>query len=200
MNKLESKKSEESKSSDMDDVEEALKQADTNEHPDVSTSGGYKNKETKSIYSASLTIQQLQDMIASTIKAKNGGPSCDTLMHSKPYTKRTDNMRMPVGYQLPKFQQFDGKGNPRQHVIHFIETYNYVGTEGDLLVKQFIRSLKGNSFDWYTDLEPELINCWEEMEREFQNRFYSTRHSMSMIELTNTKQQKEEPIVDYINR
>ncbi|KAK3043386.1 hypothetical protein RJ639_002688 [Escallonia herrerae] len=103
MNKLESKKSEESKSGDMDDADKALKEADTNEHPDASIFGGYKNKER-------------------------------------------------------------------------------------------------NAFDWYTDLEPESIDCWEEMEHEFQNRFYNTRRSVSMMELTNTKQGKEEPVVDYINR
>ncbi|KAK2980373.1 hypothetical protein RJ640_014546 [Escallonia rubra] len=200
MNKLESKKSEESKSGDMDDADEALKQVDTNEHPDASTSGGYKNKESKFISTASLSIQQLQEMIANTIKAQYGGPSRDNLMYSKPYTKSIDNMRMPAGYQPPKFQQFDGKGNPRQHVAHFIETCNDAGTEGDFLVKQFVRSLKGNAFDWYTDLEPESIDCWEEMEREFHNRFYSTRRSVIMMELTNTKQRKEEHVVDYINR
>ncbi|KAK3038008.1 hypothetical protein RJ639_029959 [Escallonia herrerae] len=192
MNKLESKKSEESKSGDMDDADEALKQADTNEHPDASTSGGYKKS--KSISAASLSVQQLQDMIASTIRAQYGGHSRDTLRYSKPYTKRIDNMRMPVEYQPPKFQQFDGKGNLRQHVAHFIETCNNAGTEGDLLVKQF------GTPDWYTDLEPKSIDCWEEMECEFQNHFYSTRHSVSMMELTNTKQGKEEPVVDYINR
>ncbi|KAA0033277.1 ty3-gypsy retrotransposon protein [Cucumis melo var. makuwa] len=30
---------------------------------------------------------------------------------------------MSNGYQPPKFQQFDRKGNPKQHVDHFIETY-----------------------------------------------------------------------------
>ncbi|TYK18366.1 ty3-gypsy retrotransposon protein [Cucumis melo var. makuwa] len=30
---------------------------------------------------------------------------------------------MPHGYQPPKFQQFDGKGNPKQHITHFVETY-----------------------------------------------------------------------------
>ena len=38
------------------------------------------------------------------------------------------------------------------------------------------------------------------MEREFLNRFYSTRHTISMIELTNSKQWKEEPVIDYIQR
>ena len=38
------------------------------------------------------------------------------------------------------------------------------------------------------------------MEREFLNRFYSTRRTISMMELTNTKQWKDEPVIDYINR
>ncbi|KAM1116970.1 hypothetical protein ACFX19_007522 [Malus domestica] len=71
--------------------------------------------------------------------------------------------------------QFDGKGNPKQHVAHFIETCNNAWTEGDYLAKQFVRSLKGNAFE-----------C--------------TRRTVSMLELTSTKQWKDEPIIDYINR
>ncbi|KAA0065418.1 retrotransposon gag protein [Cucumis melo var. makuwa] len=78
-------------------------------------------------------------------------------------------MRMPNGYQPPKFQQLDGKGNPKQYVAHFIETYETAGTRGDLLDKQFVRTLKGNAFDY-------------------------------MMELTNTRQQKGELVIDYINR
>ena len=75
------------------------------------------------------------------------------------------------GYQPPKFMQFDGKGNPKQHVAHFIETCNNAGTEWDYLAKQFVRSLKENAFDWYTDLEPESINSWEQLESEFLKPF-----------------------------
>ncbi|KAM1132645.1 hypothetical protein ACFX19_047713 [Malus domestica] len=107
---------------------------------------------------------------------------------------------MPKGYQPPKFMQFDGKGNPKQHVAHFIETCNNAGTEGDYLAKQFVRLLKGNAFEWYTDLEPESINSSEQLEKEFLNRFYSTRRTVSMLELTSTKQWREEPVMDYINR
>ncbi|KAL0290923.1 UNVERIFIED_CONTAM: hypothetical protein Scaly_2654200 [Sesamum calycinum] len=38
------------------------------------------------------------------------------------------------------------------------------------------------------------------MEREFLNHFYNTRRTVSMIELTNAKQWKDEPVVDHINR
>ena len=67
-------------------------------------------------------------------------------------------------------------------------------------MKQFVRSLKGNAFDWYTDLEPKSINTWEQLQREFLDRFYSTRCTVSMMEITDTKQWENEPVVDYINR
>jgi len=77
----------------------------------------------------------------------------------------------PHGCQSPKFQQFDGKGNPKQHLAHFIETCNNAGTDGNLMVKKFVKTLKGITFDWYTDLEPESTDSWEQMEQEFFNRF-----------------------------
>ncbi|KAA0047389.1 ty3-gypsy retrotransposon protein [Cucumis melo var. makuwa] len=107
---------------------------------------------------------------------------------------------MPLGYQPPKFQQFDGKGNPKQHIAHFVEICENAGSRGDQLVRQFVRNLKGNTFKWYTDLEPEVIDSWEQLENEFLNRFYSTRRTVSMMGLTNTKQRKEEPVIDYINQ
>ena len=33
---------------------------------------------------------------------------------------------MPIGYQPSKFQSFNGKGNLKQPVTHFIETCNNV--------------------------------------------------------------------------
>jgi len=45
-------------------------------------------------------------------------------------------------YQPLKFQQVDGKGNPKQHVAR-----NNAGINGNLMVKQFIRMLKGIAFD-----------------------------------------------------
>ena len=109
-------------------------------------------------------------------------------------------LRMPANYQPPKFQQFEGKGNPHQHVAHFVETCNNAGTDRDLLVKQFVQTLKGNTFDWYIDLKPASIDSWDQLEREFLNRFYSIKSTVSMIELTTTKQRTDEAVIDYIQR
>ena len=139
-------------------------------------------------------------MITNTIQAQYGGAPKSSLMYSKPYTKRIDILQMPAGYQPPKFQQFEGKGNPKQHIAHFIKTCNNASMDGDLLTKQFVHTLQGNAFNWYTNLEPKSIDSWEQMEKEFLNFFYSTRCTVSMLELTNMKQWKDEPMVEYINR
>ncbi|XP_057249297.1 uncharacterized protein LOC130590767 [Beta vulgaris subsp. vulgaris] len=118
-------------------------------------------------------------MIASALKMQLVGDSHGNYRYVKPYTKRIDKMKMPSSYQPPKFQQFDGKGNPKQHIAHFVETCNNAGTTGDLLVKQFVRSLKGIAFDWYTDLSPESISSWDQMEEEFMNRFYKCKDRLS---------------------
>ncbi|KAL9384216.1 hypothetical protein Peur_024539 [Populus x canadensis] len=157
-------------------------------------------KNVRSITDGIFTINQLKELIKEAITDQVESSIQPSYSYAKPYTQRIDLLKMPLSYQPPKFQQFDGKGNPRQHVAHFVETCNNAGTNGDLMVKQFVRSLKGNAFDWYTDLESGSIDTWEQLEREFLNHFYSTRRVVSMIELTNTRQWKEEPIIDYSHR
>ncbi|KAA0057495.1 ty3-gypsy retrotransposon protein [Cucumis melo var. makuwa] len=53
---------------------------------------------------ASLLVQQLHDMITITIRAQYRGPPQTSFMYSKLYIKRINNLRMPLGYQPPKFQ------------------------------------------------------------------------------------------------
>lgn len=134
----------------------------------------------------SLSVQQLQHMIADTIRAQYGGSLQSSLVYAKPYRRRIDEIKMPL--------------NPKQHVAHFIETCNNAGTYNDTMVKQFIRSLKGAAFEWYTDLPAGSIDSWDQLEREFLTRFYSTRRTVSFPELARTKQSKEEPVVEYIER
>jgi len=147
-----------------------------------------------------LSIEQIQSLVADAVKFQLREGSFKTDHYSKPYTKRIASLKMPLGYQPPKFHQFDGKGDPKQHIAHFVETCNNAGAYDDLLVKQFVRSLKGLAFDWYADLASASIDSWEQMQNEFLNRFYSSRRIVSISELVNTKQFDEELVIDYINR
>ncbi|KAK9749697.1 hypothetical protein RND81_02G144500 [Saponaria officinalis] len=143
-------------------------------------------------------IENLRKEMKNAIKSQLGEGSSSSLHYVKAYTKRIDAMRMPLGYKPPKFQQFDGKGKPNQHIAHFVETCNNAGTDGDVLLKQFVRSLKGIAFDWYNDLGSESVDSWDHMEDQFLNRFYSTLLIVSMSELTKTTQWENEPVVEYI--
>ncbi|KAL9241927.1 hypothetical protein vseg_015979 [Gypsophila vaccaria] len=139
-------------------------------------------------------------MISNTLRTHFGEVLQGSHHYVKPYTKKVDGLEMPPGYKPPKFQPFDGKSNPKQHIAHFVETCSNAGTDGDLLVKQFVRSLKGIAFDWYADLAHQSINSWEQMEDEILSRFYNTRRVVSIVELTKTKQRDEESVIDFINR
>lgn len=44
------------------------------------------------------------------------------------------HLKMLENYQPPKFQQFNGKENLRQHVVHFVETCNSVYIDDYLIV------------------------------------------------------------------
>ena len=92
---------------------------------------GFKPKNDKSF--GLMTVVQIQDLIANAVKAQIGGGSHRTHRYTKPYTKRADTLCMLQGYQPLKLHRFDGKGNPKQCVTHFIETCNNAGTDGDLM-------------------------------------------------------------------
>ena len=147
-----------------------------------------------------ISIDQLQNFIIEAIEDKSESSTKVSPIYAKPYTRRIDNLKMSEGYQPFNLQQFDGKGNLKQHITHFIKTCNDVGTYGIYLVIEFVRSLRENAFDWYTDLEPYSIYNWERLEQEFLNRFYSTRRVVSTMELTKPRQGEYELVVDFINR
>ncbi|KAA0061331.1 ty3-gypsy retrotransposon protein [Cucumis melo var. makuwa] len=91
----------------------------------------------QSVSVASLSVQQLHDMIANSIRAQYGGPSQTSFMYSKSYTKRIDNLRMPLGIKsrptsqavrlklkskcfrvydgVNKYQTTEGRANHRLH-------------------------------------------------------------------------------------
>ncbi|WMV20079.1 hypothetical protein MTR67_013464 [Solanum verrucosum] len=58
-------------------------------------------------------LDQLKDFIIETTKEKFESPSKFYPTYAKPYTQRIDNLKKSEGYQPPKLQKFDGKGNPK---------------------------------------------------------------------------------------
>jgi hypothetical protein len=100
-----------------------------------------------------ISSNQIKEFIKDSVKDQVESRNQSSIGYAKSHTQGIDLMRMSTNYKPLKFQQFDGKGNLRQHVAHFIETCNNANTYGDLMVKQFVRSTKGNVLDWHTNLK-----------------------------------------------
>ena len=96
----------------------------------------HKSKKDSSLHL--LSTEQIQSLVADAVKFQLGEGSFKTHHYSRSYTKRIVALKMLLGYQPPKFDQFDGKGDPKQHIT--IETCNNAGTYDDMLVKQFVIS------------------------------------------------------------
>jgi len=82
-----------------------------------------------------INIEQIQDLITNAVKKQLGRGASKAHHYTKPYIKRVDALYKPCGYQPLKFQQFEGNGNPKQHVAYFIQTCNNTDTDVDLMVK-----------------------------------------------------------------
>jgi len=54
---------------------------------------------------ASMSVEHIQRLIANGVKAQLEGGSRKMHLYTKPYTKMIDVLRMPHGYQPPKFNQ-----------------------------------------------------------------------------------------------
>ncbi|MBA0757899.1 hypothetical protein Gotri_020944 [Gossypium trilobum] len=68
------------------------------------------------------------------IDFSGNGPTNEEIQHENLQKEAGEKSNVQLkNYQPPKFQQFDGKGNPHQHIAHFVETYNSVGISGDLV-------------------------------------------------------------------
>jgi hypothetical protein len=80
-------------------------------------------------------MNQLKELIKEAITDQVESSVQLLYSYAKSYTQRINLLRMPLSYQPPKFQQFDGKRNPSQYITHFVETCNNAGIDGDLMVK-----------------------------------------------------------------
>ncbi|KAL4650239.1 hypothetical protein ACB092_01G073000 [Castanea dentata] len=125
------------------------------------------------------------------LEVQDSGESNPDLEHPPGFTLKDENARGDKGK--------GGEGTSQQGHSTSMTSISVQQLQ-DMITNTIRAQYRGNAFDWYTDLEPESIDGWDQLEREFLNRFYSTRRTVSMMELTNTKQWKDEPVVNYISR
>lgn len=95
---------------------------------------------------------------------------------------------------------FNALGNPEQDLAHFLSRCGETSKNGALCLRQFVQSLEGDAFVWYSKLPPGWIPDWDRysLVARFHKHFYSTHRSVGVTELTEAKQRQHESVDDFI--
>ena len=91
-------------------------------------------------------------------------------------------------------------GSPQEHLAHFYLACGESALSDALLIRQFIQSLKGSVFTWYTQLQPGSIHTWDDLQRAFLAQFVSSKKKVSIIDLADAQQKSNESVNDFITR
>ena len=150
---------------------------------------------------AGLNLEAIQRMIAEGVKSQLMQTQYSMRPgYVKPYPPDVDLVPFPTNYRQPQFSKFNGSGSPHEHIAHFLAACQDTTNNGALLLRQFVQTLSGPAFTWYSKLPPSSIKTWEQMQNSFLERFYSTQRTVGITELTQTEQGFNEKAADFINR
>ncbi|XP_070002937.1 uncharacterized protein [Nicotiana sylvestris] len=60
------------------------------------------------------------------------------------------DVQLPAGFKMPKFDLYDGHGDPVAHLRGFCSKMRGAGGRDELLMAYFSQSLSGSALEWYT--------------------------------------------------
>ena len=106
-----------------------------------------------------------------------------------------------------KSNQFSGKKTEdnNTHLTHFLDAYNIINpagvSESDKRLRLFGYSLTGRAKDWLDALISGTIETWDQLKREFLDRYFPTaKYLTRKNEIFNFKQQEGEVLYDAWER
>ncbi|XP_070045994.1 uncharacterized protein [Nicotiana tomentosiformis] len=83
------------------------------------------------------------------------------------------DVELPEGYKPPKFEIFDGTGDPKVHLRKYCDKLIGVGKDDRIRMKLFMRSLTGDALSWYISQNPKKWNLKKKLTETFHE--YATR-------------------------
>ncbi|XP_070041502.1 uncharacterized protein [Nicotiana tomentosiformis] len=103
------------------------------------------------------------------------------------------DVELPEGYKPPKFEMFDGTGDPKVHLRTYCYKLVGVGTDERIHMKFFMRSLTGDALSWYISQNPKKWVNWVSMASDFMDRFsFNTENTPDVFYIQNLKKNPTE--------
>nr|XP_033508431.1 uncharacterized protein LOC117273375 [Nicotiana tomentosiformis] len=108
---------------------------------------------------------------------------------------------MSAGCKPPKFDIFDGMGDPHAYLRVYCDKLVRVGRNEKLRIKLSIRNLTGEALTWYTLQDPRNWRTWQDMAEGFMNRFrFNTEISPNRFALVSLQKKPFESFQEYACR
>ena len=107
----------------------------------------------------------------------------------------------PNNFELPKFDKFKGKEDPKDHLRTFKHECYLINHIDPLMLRIFPMYLSGQALDWYNSLGQHSLHTFQQLANLFLNHFsINIKRKTSLSDLYNLKQFPDEPIADYVTR
>ncbi|XP_070035593.1 uncharacterized protein [Nicotiana tomentosiformis] len=105
------------------------------------------------------------------------------------------------GYKSPKFEIFDGTGDPKVHLRTYYDKLVGVGKDERICMKLFMRSLTGDALSWYISQTPKKWVNWISMASNFKDRFkFNAENAPDIFYIQNLKKKPTETFREYATR
>ncbi|XP_057730542.1 uncharacterized protein LOC130945864 [Arachis stenosperma] len=110
---------------------------------------------------------------------------------------------VPRGVKNPKIiTKFAGEvgESTTEHVARYLVKIGNLTSDENLTMKFFPSSLTKNAFTWFSNLRPNSIMTWNQLETAFHAQFYRGKMNMAVTDLVALKREDGETINDYMIR
>ncbi|XP_019253961.1 PREDICTED: uncharacterized protein LOC109232660 [Nicotiana attenuata] len=110
-------------------------------------------------------------------------------------------VELPAGYKIPKFEKFDGSGNPFFHLKLYCENLIGVGQNEGIRIKLFNQSLSGKALEWYSKQDVTKWHTWDDLANAFVDHYkFHVEIAPDRISITELKKKSTESFQEYAIR
>ncbi|XP_075075635.1 uncharacterized protein LOC107810637 [Nicotiana tabacum] len=108
------------------------------------------------------------------------------------------DVHLPPSFKTPKFEKYDGHGDPIAHLKGFCNQQRGAGGKEELLMTYFGESLAGAASEWFMDQNTSHWHVWDDMARAFVKQFqYNIDIAPDRNSLSNLKKKPSESFTEY---
>ena len=110
-------------------------------------------------------------------------------------------VHLPLGFKMPKFEKYDGHGDPIAHLRCYCNQLRGAGGKEELLMAYFGESLSGLASEWFVDQDIDKWISWDDLANEFVQQFqYNVELIPDEKSLTSIKKKNTESFREYAIR